>query len=303
MKGYKAFDSNLTCRNFKYEIGHTYEMEDKPVICEKGFHFCKSITDTYKYYPKIDSTRICEVEALGDVVTDDNIKFCTNKIRIVREITDSAKRKGNVNSSSSGFCNSGNRNSGNCNSGDWNSGNRNSGNRNSGYCNSGNRNSGNRNSGNCNSGDWNSGDWNSGNHNSGNCNSGDCNSGNCNSGDWNLSSNNSGCFCTEKHNIKMFDKDCAWNYADWRRSNARHILLDCPWPITIVKWIRESEMTDKEKDENPSYKTTGGYLKITGKKLNRQEWWDSLTEEDRDTVKALPNFDAKKFYKCTGIRA
>ena len=101
----------------------------------------------------------------------------------------------------------------------------------------------------------------------------------------------------------MFDKDCDWNYTDWTRSNARHILLDCPWPITIVKWIRESEMTDKEKDENPSYKTTGGYLKITGKKLNRQEWWDSLTEEDRDTVKALPNFDAKKFYKCTGIRA
>lgn len=258
MKGYKAFDSDLTCRNFKYEIGHTYEMEGKPVICEKGFHFCKSIADTYKYYPGSDSTRICEVEALGDVVTDDNIKFCTNKIRIVREITDPAERKGNVNSSNSGYWNSGDRNSGNRNSGNWNSGYR---------------------------------------------NSGDCNSGYRNSGDWNSGDCNSGCFCTEKHNIKMFDKDCDWNYTDWMRSNARYILLNCPWPITIIEWICETKMTDKEKDENPSYKTTGGYLKVTEENLNRQEWWDNLTEEDRDTVKALPNFDAEKFYKCTGIRA
>jgi len=31
-------------------------------------------------------------------------------------------------------------------------------------------------------------------------------------------------------------------------------------------------------------------------------WWDSLNDEDRDEIKALPNFDAEIFRECTGIR-
>ena len=32
--GYKGFNKDLTCKNdFQYEIGKSYEMEDKPVIC------------------------------------------------------------------------------------------------------------------------------------------------------------------------------------------------------------------------------------------------------------------------------
>lgn len=69
-----------------------------------------------------DDTRICEIEALGEVKTDDDVKFCTNKIRIVAEVTEEYIRKANNDKSSSGYCNSGNRNSG-----DWNSGDRNSG--------------------------------------------------------------------------------------------------------------------------------------------------------------------------------
>lgn len=61
-------------------------------------------------------------------------------------------------------------------------------------------------------------------------------------------------------------------------------------------------MTDEEKKANPTYKTTGGYLRVTKEKGNRQEWWDHLTERDKEEVKALPNFDAEKFYKCTGIK-
>lgn len=237
MKGYKAFNKDLTCRDFQYEVGHTYEMEDKPIICNKGFHFCKSISDTYKFYDMKDSTRICEVEAFGDIVTEDNIKFCTNKIKIIREITDPVQRKANTNSSSSGFCNSGDRNSGNCNSGDWNS-----------------------------------------------------------------SSFNSGCFSTEEHKINMFDGQSDWFYMDWLNSSARDILYHCPQSETVLEWINDSDMTDEEKKANPTYKTTGGYLKVTKENGNRQEWWDHLAEEDKDKVKALPNFDAEKFYKCTGIR-
>lgn len=302
MKGYKAFNKDLTCRDFQYEIGKTYEMEDKPIICKKGFHFCKTIGDTYKFYPMDGNTRICEIEALGDISTENNIKFCTNKIKIVKEVTDSNLRKGNVGVSNSGYCNSGNYNSGPHNSGKLNSGYYNSGNFNSGDWNSGEHNSGDNNSGNYNSGYGNSGKYNSGRYNSGYWNSGDNNSGFCNSGDWNFSSYNSGCFCTEDSNIKMFDENSNWTYRDWYISDAHTILSRCPHTEPIVAWIDEPDMSEEEKKNNPSYLITGGYLKVTKENVNRQRWWNNLSKEDKNEVMSLPNFDADKFYICTGIK-
>ena len=127
MIGYKAFNKDLTCRGFQYEIGQTYSMEESPVPCKRGFHFCKSIAETYNYYDMSDNTRICKIEALGEVQTDDDKKYCTNVIKILEEITEDWERKGNSNSSNSGYRNSGYCNSGYRNSGDWNSGDRNSG--------------------------------------------------------------------------------------------------------------------------------------------------------------------------------
>ena len=277
MKGYKAFYKDLTCRDFKYEIGKTYEMEGEPIICKKGCHFCKTIGDTYKFYPMDGNTRICEIEALGDISTENGTKFCTNKIKIVKEVTDSTLRKGNASTLNSGYCNSGSWNYGHHNSGDLNSGD-------------------------YNSGSFNSGDSNSGYYNSGKYNSGDCNSGNCNSGDWNISNYNSGCFCTEDSNIKMFDKDSNWTYHDWYSSDAHAVLYRCPQEKTIIEWIDESYMNEEEKKNNPSYLITGGYLKVTKENVNRQRWWDNLSKEDKNVVMSLPNFDANKFYLCTGIK-
>ena len=219
MKGYKVFNSDWTCKDFQYKVGETYEMEDKPKCCNRGFHFCLKVSDCFSYYGFNSNNKVAEVEALGDIDSEsDNSKHCTNKIHILRELTwhevldlvNTGKdctgfcNSGDYNSGdyNSGDYNSGNRNSGNCNSGgynsgDYNSGNRNSGNRNSGGYNSGNRNSGgcnsgNRNSGGYNSGDYNSGVYNSGDYNSGNCNSGGYNSGDCNSGNRNSGNRNSG---------------------------------------------------------------------------------------------------------------
>ena len=61
-------------------------------------------------------------------------------------------------------------------------------------------------------------------------------------------------------------------------------------------------MIDKEKEENPTYKTTGGYLKVLDESESAQIWWDGLKDEDKNTVKLIPNFDAEKFEKCTGIK-
>ena len=137
MKGYKAFEKDLTCRGFQYEVGKEYEMDESPEPCERGFHFCETIANCYQFYPMAEDTRICEIEALGEIKTDDDVKFCANKIRIVAEVTEEYIRKANNDKSSSGYCNSGDRNSGNRNSGNKNSGDRNSGDWNSGYWNSG----------------------------------------------------------------------------------------------------------------------------------------------------------------------
>ena len=87
MEGYKGFNKDLTCRGFKYEIGKTYEMKEEPIICERGFHFCKELEDAFGYYCLYKDHTFCEIEAYGDITTDDNGKYCTNKIKIIRELS------------------------------------------------------------------------------------------------------------------------------------------------------------------------------------------------------------------------
>ena len=77
-------------------------------------------------------------------------------------------------------------------------------------------------------------------------------------------------------------------------------MLNCPYSHS--NFIHESNMTDEEKERHPEYKTIGGYVKtVTITESDRQKWWDELAEEEKEAVKELPNFDADKFKKCTGI--
>lgn len=90
IRGYKAFNEDLTCRGFQYEVGKEYEMKESPECCDHGFHFCKNAADVFNYYNfNPEKTRICEVEAFGEVdeSNDNDSKCATNKIRIVREIS------------------------------------------------------------------------------------------------------------------------------------------------------------------------------------------------------------------------
>ena len=154
MIGYKAFDKDLKCRGFQFAVGETYqtgfEKENLKLCTNTVFHFCRElheIEDVSNY--TLAESRICEVIATGDIVTDGK-KYGTNELQILREIP--ADELKEYNDSNSGSYNSGSYNSGSYNSGNWNSG----------SCNSGNSNSGSCNSGSCNSGNWNSGSYNSG---------------------------------------------------------------------------------------------------------------------------------------------
>ena len=286
MKGFKVFNSDWTCRGFQFEVGKTFTEDVTPVCCDRGFHFCTKAADCFKYYDFNPDNKVAEVEALGDIDTNnDDSKCSTNKIHIIREITwQEVLDLVNLGKACTGLCNSGDCNSGDCNSGDCNSGD----------CNSGDCNSGNRNSGDCNSGNRNSGDW-----NSGDCNSGDCNSGNRNSGDWNKTCFSNGCFNTESPKIFLFNKPSDWTYQDWLNSDARYILMDCP--SNVLSWIWEDDMTDEEKEQHPEYSVTGGFLKHIEKETGRQMWWDGLSDRKKDIVMQLPNFDKDIFKEITGI--
>lgn len=86
-KGYKA-THNYKCLNQIYEIGQEYKLDQKPIVCVKGFHYCKNSHDVLNYYAYTHAFKLLEIEDLSnDTITDDD-KSCSNHIRIVREITD-----------------------------------------------------------------------------------------------------------------------------------------------------------------------------------------------------------------------
>ena len=89
-------------------------------------------------------------------------------------------------------------------------------------------------------------------------------------------------------------------YCEWLESDARWLLNQIP--KNVVKWVYEEDMTDVEKTAHPTYKITGGYLKVLNESECCQLWWNGLSDEDKTIIKAIPNFDADIFEECTGIK-
>ena len=85
MKGYKGFEPGLICRGKQYAENTVFE-EEEAEICSCGMHFCENPFDVLGYYgftnDNGDFNEFAEVEALDEVKTDDNRKFCTKKLKI-----------------------------------------------------------------------------------------------------------------------------------------------------------------------------------------------------------------------------
>ena len=292
--GFKVFRPDWTCspnENTKqYTCPGKFEEEGELDVCGHGMHFCQTAADCFNYYSFNSENKVAEVIAYGEVRTDGD-KSCTDKLEIVREITwDEVLRIVNIGKNCTGRCNTGNKNTGNCNTG----------NRNTGRCNTGDKNTGDWNTGDKNTGDCNTGDKNTGDKNTGNKNTGDWNTGDKNTGDWNKSSFNTGCFNTEEQKIMLFNKPSDMTYREWLDSNARYLLNQIP--KNVVEWIYGEDMTDEEKAAHPTYEATGGYLKVLDESECGQLWWDSLSDRQKNIIKAIPNFDAEIFFQCTGIK-
>ena len=268
IKGYKVFSPDWTCRGFQYEVGKTFQYNGNIEMCEKGFHFCQKASDCFNYYDFNSNNKVAEIEAIGNTETKDN-KSVTDKIVIVRRIEwQELLTIVNEGKDCTGLCNTGNCNTGNCNTGDWNTG------------------------------DCNTGNWNTGNRNTGNCNTGDCNTGNRNTGNWNSTNFSNGFFNSKEQPLYIFN-----NPTDLKRdniSNCRGIQI-LNWNYENNWWIYSDNMTDEEKQQNPKYETTGGYLKSVDFKTACKMMWNNLSEGDKLEVKEIPNFDAEVFKDITGI--
>ena len=293
IKAYKAFNSDLTCKDFQYEVGKEYHHKGKLELCESGFHACPKLVDCFRFYPFREAeTRVAEVLVWGKVEYEDvGVKLCASNIKVVRELTWSEVLF---------LCNIGDSNTGYVNSGNWNSGSFNSGNHNTGDYNTGDYNTGYGNSGYGNSSNWNSGYHNSGYGNSGDWNSGDWNSGDWNSGDWNSGDWNSGYLNTPAQKYSFI----------FNKQVEKSVLAQIKFPkfmsFTLTEWIPDSKMSQQEKNQHPEYATTGGYLKkYTYKEAFRKSFEEAKQlpdwPEQLEKLKSLPNFDAKIFEEISGI--
>lgn len=316
MKGYKVFNPDWTCRGYQYTCPGTFEEDVVPSVGHCGFHFCENIIRCFSDYSFDPNNKVAEVIAVGDVDSN-RTRYCTNKIRIIREVPwDEVIKIANIGSKCYGFGNVGCYNNGNFNIGDsndgkFNVGNKNKGSVNLGRCNIGNCNIGDyniggfntgyKNNGNNNTGDHNIGYSNSGQSNRGHHNSGRHNIGNNNSGDWNKTRFSSGCFCTQEPKILMFNKPSEWTFHDWDMSEARYILNRMPFDIEHIEYVKLEDMSIEEKAEHPESKITGGYLRIVNNHTCAQDWWAKLSKEDKSVVMTLPNFDKDIFKEITGI--
>lgn len=96
--GFKGFDSTLSCRQTKFNIGISYETlyhKNSPLhvpkICsDEGFHYCDALHQVFHHYPNNGRNRFAIIEDLGRF-SFDNSKVCTTKFRIIKEITDIVK--------------------------------------------------------------------------------------------------------------------------------------------------------------------------------------------------------------------
>ena len=64
--GLKGPDKDMCCQDYQYELGKQFDLDEdvEPVVCSKGFHFCKSLENVFRHYKIGDGHRFFEVEAL-----------------------------------------------------------------------------------------------------------------------------------------------------------------------------------------------------------------------------------------------
>lgn len=119
-----------------------------------------------------------------------------------------------------------------------------------------------------------------------------------NTGDYNSTNYSTGFFNSVEQNIFLFNKPTSMSRDEIHSLKGIQILN---WNFENSWWIYSVNMSDDEKKANPKYETTGGYLKTVDFKTACKMMWENLSENERQEVMKLPNFDSNIFYEITGI--
>lgn len=80
-KGWKGYEQGLICRGKQYKEGEIAE-EERAEICKEGLHYCVLPNRVFEYYSPGENHEFTEVEAMDDVFTDDEVKYCTRRLKI-----------------------------------------------------------------------------------------------------------------------------------------------------------------------------------------------------------------------------
>jgi hypothetical protein len=184
----------------------------------------------------------------------------------------------------------GHRSTGHRSTGDYSTGYRSTGHYSTGYHSTGYQSAGHRSTGDCSTGNYSTGDY-----STGNCSTGDRSTGGRSTGSWSISKYSTGHFSTIDYSgFGAFNKPCT--VEEWSKAIMPNFLY-----FNLTEWISEGDMTEEEKELNPTYKTTGSYLKAYKYEEAFQRAFDKASKEEIEQLKNLPNFDADVFKEISGI--
>ncbi len=213
----KGFNKDLKCRDYQFEIGKEYKIDNgdkKLELCtDTVFHFCDSLAKVHSYYSceVEENNRFCIIEPLGELVEDGD-KIGSDHIKIVRElIGEELNVAKGLTGGNAGLFNSGNNNTGRYNTGHGNSGIRNTGN-----------------------------------YNSGDFNTGRCNSGNNNTGAFNKTHNSNGVFCNIEPNINIFNIQTDMTLTEFY--NSKYWDAICSSDFELTEWCDDKLVTYSYED-------------------------------------------------------
>ena len=86
MKAYKAFNNDMTCRDFQYKEGETYTFDGHVKLCKRGFHACENPLDVFGYYPPTSPIHEVELNEVSDERKNDS-KVVAKEITIGARIS------------------------------------------------------------------------------------------------------------------------------------------------------------------------------------------------------------------------
>ncbi len=80
--------------------------------------------------------------------------------------------------------------------------------------------------------------------------------------------------------------------------NSKYWRAMCGAPFRLTGW---ADYMAEEKAVDAKKELIGGYLKTYTMEEAWANWWKGLSEENKEIIKEIPNFDAEIFKDITGI--